>query len=39
VCIILPLSQVAERYRKHYSRKVNREIPSHEAETALTAGE
>jgi putative hemolysin len=24
VCIVLPMSQVAERYRRHYSRKVNR---------------
>ncbi len=39
VCIILPMSKVAERYRKHYSRKVNREIPSYEDDTILTAGE
>jgi len=28
VCIIMPLQDLAERYRKHYSRKVNRTIPA-----------
>lgn len=28
VCIILPMKQVAERYRKFYARKVNRHIPA-----------
>lgn len=28
VCIILPMKQVAERYRKFYARKVNRYIPA-----------
>lgn len=28
VCIILPMKEVAERYRKFYSRKVNRYIPA-----------
>lgn len=27
VCIILPMKEVAERYRKFYARKVNRHIP------------
>lgn len=29
VCIVLPMQAVAERYRKFYSRKVNRPIPVH----------
>lgn len=29
VCIVLPMQAVAERYRKFYSRKVNRPIPTH----------
>ena len=29
VCIILPMKQVTERYRKFYARKVNRHIPTH----------
>lgn len=36
VCIILPMSKVAERYRKHYSRKVNRDIPAHEESVTIT---
>ena len=28
VCIIMPIAKLTERYRKHYSRKVNRLIPS-----------
>jgi putative hemolysin len=27
VCIVLPLSQVSARYRRHYARKINRAIP------------
>lgn len=30
VCIVLPTDKVAPRYRKHYSRKVNRDIPHKE---------
>ena len=26
VCIVMPLQQVADRYRRHYSRKVNRNL-------------
>lgn len=27
VCIVLEMSKVADRYRRHYSRKINRHIP------------
>lgn len=30
VCIVLPMREVSERYRKHYERKVNRPIPAEE---------
>lgn len=30
ICIVMPMKQVTERYRKFYSRKVNRPIPSQE---------
>ncbi len=38
VCIVLPISQVTARYRKHYSRKVNRDIPGAIAEAAADDG-
>jgi len=33
VCIVMPMAQVTERYRKFYSRKVNRDIELPPAET------
>ncbi len=30
VCIVMPMSQVTARYRKHYARKVNRDIPEYD---------
>ena len=34
VCIVMPTSNIAARYRKHYSRKLNR---PYEAEAANTS--
>jgi putative hemolysin len=36
VCIVMPMQQVTERYRKFYARKVNRAIPApDDAETVI----
>ncbi len=30
VCIVMPMSHVTARYKRHYSRKVNRDIPEYD---------